>query len=425
MKLNAGNRFSHRFSPLLYVFAVLFLAVLFFSNDFGLLDIQKTAIVLAVGVDREENSFVVTSQIAVPASSADAKASAEAIQVETRGETVGAAIQKINEKTGWFPKLVFCNLILLGSGALEKNVFECLDFFLQNDYMSDDCLVCCCEEKAGDLLSEQSSVEKVSSLAVVKILSDHSAKAGLVAPVTLREFAAGYFGGGSGILPVLKAQPLSEPPATGGETGGESGKEGKKDTGGENGAQQKSGGEGGQEAGAQAKTDAGKTFTAAETALFNQGVYRGKLTGEETFILQFARKGLRLAALNVEYAGVEYTLQIKKGGAAVKFYVDEYAAPRLYVSLDMKAGLRDTSASRTITEIASPEKMNEAILSRAQEKLTRLLKSAFEKSRALGCDVFDVKRRLEKYEPAYFSAYRDTVLERLLFYTEAKISPAR
>ncbi|MGN1062009.1 MAG: hypothetical protein ACI4RO_02680, partial [Candidatus Scatosoma sp.] len=79
MKINTGNRFSHRLSPVLYVLAVTFLAVLFFSNDFGLLDIQKTAIVLAVGVDREENTFVVTSQIAVPAASADSKASAEAI----------------------------------------------------------------------------------------------------------------------------------------------------------------------------------------------------------------------------------------------------------------------------------------------------------------------------------------------------------
>ena len=141
MKIDTGNRYSRRLTPILYVLGVLFVAILFFSNDFGLIDIQKTAIILAVGVDREEDSFIVTSQIAVPSASPDSKASAEALQVETRGETVGAAIQKINEKTGWYPKLVFCNLILLGKSALEKDVFECLDYFLRNDYMSDDCLV--------------------------------------------------------------------------------------------------------------------------------------------------------------------------------------------------------------------------------------------------------------------------------------------
>lgn len=422
MKINTGNRYSRRLTPILYVLGVLFVAILFFSNDFGLIDIQKTAIILAVGVDREEDSFIVTSQIAVPSASPDSKASAEALQVETRGETIGAAIQKINEKTGWYPKLVFCNLILLGKSALEKDVFECLDFFLRNDYMSDDCLVCCCEEKAGELLATRTSVEKVSSLAVVKILSEHAAKAGMVTPITLREFARGYFGGGSGVLPVLKAEPLSAPP-------GQSGESAQSESGGGGGSgggdsQQKTGGSG-QNDGGQGESGGEKTFTAAETALFNQGAYRGKLTAEETFALQFVREGMRLAALNVEYAGVQYTLLIKNGAAKVKFYVDDYAAPRLYVSLDMKAGLQDSSASQTINEIASPEKISEAVLAEAKEKLLRLLKSTFEKSRALGCDVFDVKSRLQKYEPSYFSAYRETVLERLLFYTEANVSPAR
>ena len=315
---------------------------------------------------------------------------------------------------------MFCNLILLGKSALEKEVFECLDYFLRNDYMSDDCLVCCCEEKAGDLLSTRTSVEKVSSLAVVKILSDHAAKAGLVAPVTLREFARGYFGGGSGVLPVLRADPLSAPPEQGGENENSRNQNG--ENGGGNGggdSQQKTGG-GGQE-----ESAAEKTFTAAETALFNEGTYRGKLTAEETFALQFVRDGMRLAELNVEYAGVQYTLLIKHGAAKVKFFVDDYAAPRLYVSLDMKAGLQDTSASQTINEIASPEKIKEAVLAEAKAKLLRLLKSTFEKSRALGCDVFEVKSRLQKFEPSYFSAYRETVLERLLFYTEASISPAK
>lgn len=43
-----------------YILAVIFLAFLFFSNDFGLMDVQKTAIVMAVGVDREEEEFILT-----------------------------------------------------------------------------------------------------------------------------------------------------------------------------------------------------------------------------------------------------------------------------------------------------------------------------------------------------------------------------
>ena len=48
-----GHNSLRRKTPVIYVLAVIFLTILFFSNDFGLVDIQKTAIVLAVGIDRE------------------------------------------------------------------------------------------------------------------------------------------------------------------------------------------------------------------------------------------------------------------------------------------------------------------------------------------------------------------------------------
>ena len=120
-----------------YLVFIVFLAFLFFSNDFGVLNVQKTAIVMAVGVDREEDTFIVTSQIAVPQSSSQGKAT-ETVQLVSRGNTVAQAFEEINAKTGWYPKLVFCNLLLLGSKAAEENVFDALDFFLRDEYLTDN-----------------------------------------------------------------------------------------------------------------------------------------------------------------------------------------------------------------------------------------------------------------------------------------------
>lgn len=407
--------------PVLYALAAIFLTILFFSNDFGLVDIQKTAIVLAVGIDREEDSFVVTSQIAVPSASADPKASAEAVQVETRGDTVGAAIQKINEKTGWYPKLVFCNLIILGKTATEKNAFDSLDFFLRNEYMSDDCNLCCTEGSAGELLSGSSAVEQISSLAIGKILSEHSAKLGLVAASNLRDFATHYFSCcGCGYMPIVSQRSLTEKDdkeqADGQKKQSGSGKKQGDEGQGEGAAG------GSEEEPASAKE---RTFTATDTALFSDGIYKGKLTAEETFAFQCIRNDLRLAAFDAEHGGVTYTLLIKKSKASVKFSVDDYAVPRLKISVTVKAGLQDLSSSQTIAEIAVPDKTKEAVLKAAGEKFAKAVRSAFEKSRALNCDIFDVKNRLQKYESAYFSAYKDSVLERLLFSAEAKFEPTR
>lgn len=402
--------------PVLYALAAIFLTILFFSNDFGLVDIQKTAIVLAVGIDREEDSFVVTSQIAAPSASADQKASAEAVQVETRGDTVGAAIQKINEKTGWYPKLVFCNLIILGKTATEKNAFESLDFFLRNEYMSDDCNLCCTEGSAGELLSGSSAVEQISSLAIGKILSEHSAKLGLVAASNLRDFATHYFSCcGCGYMPIVSQSPLTE-------KDDKEQADGQKEQSG-SGKKQGDEGQGGNPGGEAGGKE--QTFTATDTALFSDGIYKGKLTAEETFAFQCIRNDLRLAAFDAEHGGVTYTLLIKKSKASVKFSVDDYAVPRLKISVTVKAGLQDLSSSQTIAEIAAPDKTKEAVLKAAGEKFAKAVRSAFEKSRALNCDIFDVKNRLHKYESAYFSAYKDSVLERLLFSAEAKFEPTR
>lgn len=418
-KKNGHNSLRQK-TPVIYVLAVIFLTILFFSNDFGLVDIQKTAIVLAVGIDRENEEFIVNSRIAVPSSSGEQKAAADSIQVETRGDTVGAAIQKINVKTGWYPKLVFLNLIVLGETATEKNTFESLDYFLRNDYMSDDCKICCCEGKAGELLNTKTTAESIPSLSVGKILSNHSATTGLAAVATLREFAAGYFGvSNSGYMPVLKVDELA-----GGASGGSSGEQ-----------------EGGQSGGGQAETDSGgasetsqggsggesggKTFSATETALFSNGVYREKLTKDETFAFLCVNGGVRLATFDAEYGGVNYTLMIKKSKPKIKFFVDDFAAPRLSVSMEMIAELQDISSSQTIVEIAAPGKTKQAVLDEAGKKLTRLIKSVFEKSRANGCDLFDAGKRLQKYESAYYNAYRDNILERLLFYADVRFSSAQ
>lgn len=432
---NGHNSFRRK-TPVIYVLAVIFLTILFFSNDFGLVDIQKTAIVLAVGIDRENEEFIVNSRIAVPSSSGEQKAAAASIQVETCGDTVGAAIQKINVKTGWYPKLVFLNLIVLGETATEKNTFESLDYFLRNDYMSDDCKICCCEGKAGEKLNTKTTAESIPSLSVGKILSAHSATTGLAAVTTLREFAAGYFGvSNSGYMPVLKVDELSggasdssTENSSGGASDGASGGSSGEQEGGQSGGGQEatdSGGASETSQGGSGGESGGKTFSATETALFSNGVYREKLTKDETFAFLCVNGGVRLATFDTEYGGVNYTLMIKKSKPKIKFFVDDFATPRLSVSLEMIAELQDVSSSQTIVEIAAPGKTKQAVLDEAGKKLTRLIKSVFEKSRANGCDLFDAGKRLQKYESAYYHAYRDNILERLLFYADVRFSSAQ
>ena len=53
----------------LFVIVIVFCAMLFFTNSFGIVDIEKTAIITAIGLDKKEDEYEVTVQVAVPQAS--------------------------------------------------------------------------------------------------------------------------------------------------------------------------------------------------------------------------------------------------------------------------------------------------------------------------------------------------------------------
>ena len=115
---------------LMILISVLFL--FFFSNDFGLIDVEKTSIITAIAIDKEKDEFLVTAQIAVPEAT-DANTENLKTQLEGKGKTVGGAIKDLGDISGWFPKLAFCNLILLGDSLSDTNVIESLDYFAKTN----------------------------------------------------------------------------------------------------------------------------------------------------------------------------------------------------------------------------------------------------------------------------------------------------
>ena len=386
-----------------YILIVLFLAFLFFTNDFGLIDTQKTAIVTAVGIDREGDEIILTSQIAIPQSSTQGK-STEAVQLVSRGKTVSQAFEGVNAKTGWYPKLVFCKLLILGKKVAEQNVFDVLDFFLLDEYLTDDCLVAVCDGLAKDMLDTSALVDPTSSLAIEKVLSTHAERVGSVHPTSLKEFAVGYFGdASSGLLPVLKKEkqkegvPSQNAPSSSEETNSSTQKDN---------ATQQENGEGGngqsggkEESHPTQKQDASKTvFSAKETALFVRGIWRETLTPEEAFAVNAVIGKLHLASYSVAVKDETCTLTIKHNQPKITLSVGEKGTGSVKIRLTMTAGVADYSKAVDLNKLADVGDVPDGVFAAAEKKLTAELTSAYEKARAVGCDVFAIKERLTKYK---------------------------
>ena len=391
-----------------YLIVILILFFLFFSGDFGLIDVQKTALIMAVGVDREDDTFIVTSQIAVPQSSKEGKAS-ETVQIVSRGKTVADAFEEINAKTGWYPKLVFCRLIILGEKTAQSDVFDALDFFLLDEYMSDNCLLATCDGLAKDLLNVTALIDPSGSVAMQKVLSPHAERVGTVLPTTLREFSIGYFSDAkSGFLPILKTQPQQE--HIGGETTDNSGNG--QGGSGESGGTQNSGGgntsgEGGE------KTDK-PVFSAGETALFVAGKRVGKLTEEETFAFNAVKHELKLASYSIEEQDTACTLSIKHNGRKNKVVLGADGRATMQIKLTLTAGLLDNSKALPLDGLGDGGDIPNGAFQRAEKLLTAQITSAFEKCRACGCDLFGLGENLQKYQSKRYQAIKDEILKNAL-----------
>ena len=401
-----------------YILLVLMLAVFFFSNDFGLTDVQKTAIVMAVGIDREEDTFILTSQIAIPQSSKQGKAT-ETVQLVSRGKTVADAFEEINAKTGWYPKLVFCNLIVLGEETTKQNVFDALDYFLRDEYLSDHCFVATCDGLAKDMLNVTALVDPSGSVAIQKVLSAHAQRVGAVLPATLRDFSIGYFSDSRcGYLPLLKTQPQQE------KIEGE--KKSPDSSGSPSSSLQSSSSDSSSDNAANGEDKKDKpVFSGGETALFVDGKRVETLTREESFAFGAIVNKLRLARYAVPLGEENCTLTIKQNQPKTKISVGKNDRICLKIHIVLTAGIADYSKSQDLSKISDVGDLPNGVFNAAEKKLSAEITRVFDKCRLCGCDLFGIQERLMKYEKKHADRLADTALINAIADVEVKFRNVR
>ena len=400
-----------------YLLILLILAFSFFTNDFGLIDIQKTALVIAVGIDREADEFIVTTQIALPKPDEQGEQDTEIV---SKGKTVANAFEKINAKTGWYPKLVFCQLIVLGESAVKDNAFDALGFFLRNEYISDDCLLAVSDGSAKELLNAKNPVETLSGLAIAKVLSSHAEEVGTVLPATLKEFSQSYYAEEkSGYLPIIKKEKPQEESKENTQENEKSRGQVRDErdfktipTASQSNSSSGSKDKDGSESGKSGESDEA-VFSASETALFKDGRLVGKLTKEETLTLAFVKSKLRLAVYLVEDGGEEHTLSVRRNAPKTKLSLEEKDAPKLEISVEITAGALDNNRADTIEDLEKSPKAPNKVLRIAEEKLKKEITDVFEKTKTLNCDVFECVETLKRKEYKEYHKQKHSLLEKI------------
>ncbi|MDE7163451.1 MAG: Ger(x)C family spore germination C-terminal domain-containing protein [Clostridia bacterium] len=380
----------------LLVFAAL--AFLFFTNDFGLLDLRKTSVVIGVALDIEEDEVVLTAQLAVPQPAENGENTKFNV-VTGKGVTVAAALNEVNVKTGFYPKMVFCKLIVLGESCFQRDLTELLDYFYRNEYTGLTLRVAACEGKASELIAQQFPCGNSATDVIDKLLSSEAQASGNVAATTVKELGEKLFSKSAcAYMPFLENGILEE--SGGGEGGGEGG------------------GSGGSGGGAGGQCEESE-LTCNKCAVFADGYCKGVLDEKQTFALNLLFSDVKHAFLESGSGDEERVLGLRdcKGGVDLKI---EDGSPVVEFSFKSTAKVQDEENGFS-TEYAKAERVKPEVLRAGEETVSGLFESLFESARTLECDIFGLRTMLYKNYYGKYEQYADGLYNDVTVKTSVKL----
>lgn len=419
-----------KYSPVIYWVLIIALLCLFFTNDFGILDLHKTSLIVAVGIDSAGDEVEVTAQVAVPQPSQSGD-SIKYIEVQGSGQTVADALNEINAKTGTYPRLLFCKLILLGENCQSEELFRMLGCFYRRNYSELTALVAMCKGKAQDMLSLPATIAPENATAIQKVLSEELKRSANVSTSTLRSIAvSNYSESRACYMPYVEAyvQGTSEPGGNGDNVGGDPGQQGGQQGGGQSGGSSQQGGQGGQggEGGGSSGQSGGSSqqgemeFTARKTAVFADGRFAGILDERQSFALNIIENEIRLAVAQCEADGVHYTVGLRKADGGIKLKIKD-GAPELTVNFKAAAQVQGAKKVLDPHNVKTDDVVRPEVLRAAEEEMKtrfeRLISACVENN----CDVLGIRKLLHKQHYKYYEAFKEDILSRMTVRYDIKI----
>ncbi len=376
---------------------VLAIAILFFTNDFGLIDIEKTAIITAIAVDiSDDGDYEVAMEVAVPEATDTNSENQKALLVG-KGKTIGGAIKDMGDTSGWFPKLAFCNLIILGNSTVQTNVIKMLDYFAKTLRLQDSATLILSEKSGKELLEKASPLDNIASFALQKILLKNPGFDNDVASIDIRTFCSDYYSpASSSYMPIIKVLELD-------------GNKGNSNSAG-------SGDDGSSQGGTTGVTpQKGKNvFDATSTALFKNGIKVGELDERQTFAYNLIKIPARESTLRVDDvvlggSSTNYLLTVMDNKRNFTLSADKNNLI-LNVNVDLYCRIADQNSPSSSTYVEN-QRIPQFLSERAQDDLTQDFQELIRTSVQTGCDFLGLQKMLYRYNYDFYPQYKDNILQ--------------
>lgn len=390
------------------------LAIFYFSSDFALIDIEKTAIIVAIGIDEGENSrYKITAQIAIPQATDTAAANDDAVVIGD-GNTVMEGIQNIGAKTGWHPKLSFCSLVLIGRKVAENGVKDVIDYFIVSEKVQNSAIVAMADDKAGEILTSKTPLDAISSFAVSKIVLKSRWMTNTVPNANLRKIALSeYSPSKSSFMPVIK--PIKE--NTKSKEGGSSSITASTKSGG---SEDSGGGGGGSSGGSSGGKDTpDKVYDASTLAVFSDFKLKGEFDEELTQIFNMLMGPLGESYITLENGDEKTLLALSNGTRSVKVNLDN--KPTIEIKLSFKVEVSDSSKGYALDKLNRRSVVDEDTITKVADKLNVLLLKLVDKVKESGADALLIRDKIYKYSNSRFEEFKNYSLDSFDYLTTGEV----
>ncbi len=399
---------------------ILFLValLLFFTSDFQLIDIEKTAIIVALAVDKQQDEFEVTAQVAIPQATNEESTNSDAL-LSGKGKSMYEAIEDIALKTGWYPKLTFCNLIIFGNEVVNGNFFPIVDYILTSDRFQTSAVLCTTDKQAKDILKCTTPLDFISSFALQKILLRNVERANTVLAPDVREFCVNNRSYSQFCyLPIVKFIEEENAKNKGGQSQtselltdntqtvvpvSNQGGEGKSGSGKQDGQQKKG------------------VFDAGETLFFTNGKKAFTATTKQTLCFNLLVKKVGECFLDVDFIKngkqTNALISIIQNRGKIKLEIKN-GIPKLFIKLDLVCEKEETFLTENSHELQNSKVVSPEGLLAVENAVYEYIEQLIQLSKSNECDIFKLKNQLYQKHNSYFLNFKNNLLNLLQYQIE-------
>lgn len=382
-------------------------------------------IVTGIAVDKSDDGYEVTAQIAKITPGTDSPGTNASIDFMTDSdETLSGAISKLSYKAGKVAAFSHTNFVILGKSLLEEDITKCLDYFIRDKFIKNSAMLLFAEESAKDEIKKTKNIELTVGLGLQKVYL-YKEKDGDGIMTTVLEFlnkTKNYSKTSVASVFSLKSNEESSTGSSSGSGGEESDSGGLESSSSGSGGSSSgssgggSGSAGSTSGGSSSGGESGSSGGGEETQFFVprtpimcfvNGKFAGKLEeDEETLGFMLFSKKASSIDLNIEVnegtlAGTKLAIIIRHKGTSKKVRF-ENGKP----CIDLKITINNADINEILNQNIVPELSSEEykiVIQTIKDTISKAVGVSFEKAKSFGADIF------EAYENAYKYSYSETV----------------